>query len=229
MNPRDPNVQLVEGVVRALGALSERFVFVGGCATGLLVTDAARPPVRATQDVDLIVEIGSLAEYYELADELRTVGFQEAGDPMCRWRFGELLVDVMPTDEGILGFSNRWYVPALGEAAWCRLPSGQTIRLISAPLLVATKLEAFYGRGKGDYGTSHDIEDIINVIDGRPELVDEVAKSDAELRTYLREETEGLLGDARFVETVDWHISPDNISDGRREIVLERLRKIAGV
>ena len=33
------------------------------------------PPVRATQDVDLVAEISSKAEYYEIAAELKRLGF----------------------------------------------------------------------------------------------------------------------------------------------------------
>lgn len=42
-----------------LGPLVEDFVFLGGCAVGLLLTDRAAPPVRATVDVDVITEVGS--------------------------------------------------------------------------------------------------------------------------------------------------------------------------
>jgi hypothetical protein len=66
MNPADPNLPLLESVAHALGPLCDRFVFVGGCATGLLVTDRAASPVRATQDVDVVVEVVSLAGYHTL-------------------------------------------------------------------------------------------------------------------------------------------------------------------
>lgn len=67
MNPADLNLPLLESVTRALGALRERFVFVGGCMTGVLVTDVAAAPVRATQDIDVIVEVLTLADYHALA------------------------------------------------------------------------------------------------------------------------------------------------------------------
>jgi hypothetical protein len=62
MNPNDPNLPMLELVVRELGELLGRFVFVGGCATGLLVTDVAAAPVRATQDVDVIAEVLTLTD-----------------------------------------------------------------------------------------------------------------------------------------------------------------------
>ncbi len=229
MNPNDPNVALVELVVQRLGALSERFVFVGGSATGLLITDDARPPVRATKDVDLIVEIASLVSYYDLQDDLKRIGFREDPEQICRWRVGDLKVDVMPTQEGILGFSNRWYPQAARQADRIRLPSGADIRLVSPPLFVATKLEAFYGRGGGDYGASHDMEDIVTVVDGRSELANEVAGCDAEVRTYIVNEIDELLGDEQFVETLSWHFAGDAANQSRVPEVIRRFRRLAEI
>jgi predicted nucleotidyltransferase len=206
MRSGDPNVGLVQAVARALGALNDRVLFVGGCAAGLLVTDAARPPVRATVDVDLITEVASHADYYAFADSLRAAGFREdVGEINCRWRLGSLTVDVMPTDEAILGYANRWYGPAIAHASTAVLPDAQLIRLITAPFLIATKLEAFYGRGSGDYARSHCIEDIMAIVDGRPEMFDEIAAAPANVVEYLGSDEE----------------------QGRVPIVMERLRRIA--
>lgn len=93
-----------------LGALSARFAFVGGCATGLLVTDVAAAAVRSTQDVDVIVEVLTVADYRALERELRQAGFRQdksTDAPICRWIVGNSLEDVMPTNEHVLGFGNR--------------------------------------------------------------------------------------------------------------------------
>jgi hypothetical protein len=60
-----------------------------------------------------------------------------------------------------------------------RHPSGLALYFL------AFKLEAFDGRGKGDYRASHDLEDLVAVIDGRPEVVDEVAGASEALRAFL--------------------------------------------
>jgi predicted nucleotidyltransferase len=229
MNPNDPNVLLVEFVVRSLGDIRERFVFVGGSATGLLITDAARPPVRATKDVDVIAEIASLVGYYELQGELKRLGFREDPDITCRWRIGDLKVDVMPTQEVGLGFTNRWYPRAAQRATQYRLPSGAEIRLVSPPLFIATKLEAFHGRGNGDYGASHDMEDIVTVVDGRPELATEIAASDPDLRAYIVDEIDALLADEQFVDQLNWHFAGDAANQARVPQVILRFRNIAGI
>jgi predicted nucleotidyltransferase len=228
MNPNDPNVMLMERVAATLGELLDRVVFIGGCAVGLLVTDLARPPVRATEDVDLIVEIGSKAEYYSLAEQLRKLGLKEDPEVVCRWRLGALKVDVMPTEKEILGFSNRWYPEAIRDAQTVLLPSGRAIHLISPPLMLATKIEAFYDRGDGDFGASHDIEDIVNLVDGRPELADEVGSASNDVRSYLREEFDDLLA-STFVDFIGWHLGRQPEEQARTEIVIQRMRVIAGL
>ncbi|MGD9171963.1 MAG: hypothetical protein PVI97_18225 [Candidatus Thiodiazotropha sp.] len=46
----NPNIVFLERAVAQLGPLVDEMVFVGGCATGLLLTDTAAPPIRTTQD-----------------------------------------------------------------------------------------------------------------------------------------------------------------------------------
>ena len=115
----DPNIHLLEAAAKLLQPLLDDLVFVGGCVTGLLITDPAAFGIRPTKDVDAITEVGSYAAYAKLSDRLRQLGLTEdhtEGAPICRWRHGDLIIDVMPTDERILGFSNRWYAPAIESA-----------------------------------------------------------------------------------------------------------------
>ena len=188
MNPRDPNIQLLEIVAKALDELCEELLFVGGCAAGLLCTSPSAAPARVTYDVDVVAEVVALSAYHALEERFAARGFvrdMSPDAPICRWRLGEVEVDLMPTDERVLGFANRWYPLAHKSAVRTTLPSGRRIRLISAPAFLATKLEAFATRGRGDLMSSHDFEDIINVLDGRPEIVDEVALAGDELVNYL--------------------------------------------
>jgi hypothetical protein len=68
---QNPNIQILESAVERLEELANEMVFLGGCATGLLITDPAARPIRATQDVDVITEVGTLAEYHRLSERLR--------------------------------------------------------------------------------------------------------------------------------------------------------------
>ncbi len=149
MNANDPNIALLTIVAERLGdALREEMVFVGGAVAGLLITDPAMPAIRSTEDVDLICQVLVRADYYRIEAALRERGFaqdMQPKAPICRWRIGHVAVDVMPTLESILGFSNRWYPLALETAQTVSLPGGQPIRLITAPAFLATKLGLLMG------------------------------------------------------------------------------------
>ena len=227
---QNPNLLILELTVAQLGELADEMVFLGGCATGLLITDPAAPPIRVTKDVDAIVQVASRTDYYLLSEKLRAKGFREDTSddaPICRWVTDQVILDVMPTDTQILGFGNRWYVPAVEHAVSIQLPSGKPIRMVSVPYFLITKLEAFDGRGRGDYLASHDIEDLIAVLDGRPSIVDEVKQAEPDLVKELSDRFQGLLQDARFVESIPGHLLPDVSSPARSGVVLDIMKRIA--
>lgn len=223
----DPNRALFEMVVRLLAPVLDDLVFVGGCTTGLFITDPAAAGIRATKDVDAIVDVVSYAKYAALAERLCELGLAEdttPGAPLCRWRRGDLLVDVMPVDEQILGFSNRWYPTAI-ETAQTFFVARHTVRVVTPALFIATKLEAFHGRGDGDAFASHDLEDIIAVVDGRPELGSDVAAAPATVRDYIAAEVRSLLGNRDFVEALAGYLLPDAASQARRGLLEARLQE----
>ena len=225
----NPNLEIMEIAVARLGALAEEMVFLGGCATGLLITDAVAPPIRATKDVDVIAEVASLIEYHRLSKRLRELGFSEdqsSDAPICRWQAGGILLDVMPTHPEILGFGNEWYQPAFDAAVSVALPSGKKIRLVSAPYFLATKLAAFDGRGQGDYMMSHDMEDIVAVLDGRPEVVAEVLNCENQLKNHLKARLSAMLTDERFIEALPGHLPGDAGSQARVPIILQRMQTL---
>ena len=136
INSKDINIRMLIHVAKRLGDFREKVVFVGGCATGLLITDPAMPEVRVTQDVDVIVEVTSRWEYYRLEKELLNRGFRQdisEDAPVCRWLVDNIKVDVMPTKEEILGFSNCWYRPAIKNAVHIALEEYTAVPLPPAP------------------------------------------------------------------------------------------------
>jgi predicted nucleotidyltransferase len=230
MRANDPNIAKVELIAEAIGELADNLVFVGGCAAGLLITDPAAPPVRVTYDVDLLVQVATLTEYHATEKQLAARGFRRdlaADAPICRWVFNALEVDLMPTDAKILGFTNRWYPLAIETATRLSLPSGKRIKLISATAFIATKFEAFNDRGKRDLLGSHDLEDILNVIEGRPTLVTEIAAESAALRQYLAEAFAALIRLPNFDDYLPGLLAQDALLDERVAIVRSRVSAIA--
>jgi hypothetical protein len=100
--------------------------------------------------------------------------------------------------------------------------------MVTAPYFLATKLDAFVGRGKGDYFMSHDMEDIVAVLDGRAEVVSDVDQVDPILRKHLRDRFTRFLGDPKFVEALPGHLPGDAASQARVPLLLERIQAIAG-
>lgn len=229
MKRGDPNIAMLQLVANGFGPLVEEVVFLGGCATGLMIDDKAAPDIRASDDVDVIIEAATQHDYHDFSAQLRKKGFiEDRSDnaPMCRWLYRGIKVDVMPTDSAILGFTNRWYADAMTTAERMRLPNGTAIRMVTAPFFLATKLEAFYGRGKGDFIASHDLEDMLAVMDGRSSIVQEVSEC-TELRDYLGKEFTKLLEDDAFQDALPGHLPGDAASQQRLPIILERMTKIA--
>ena len=225
----DPNRALFESVVRLLAPVLDELVFVGGCTSGLFITDPAAAGIRPTTDVDAIVDVVSYAKYTALAERLRALGLAEdttPGAPLCRWRRGDLLVDVMPVDEQILGFSNRWYRAAIETAERFDV-AGHDAQVVAPALFIATKLEAFHGRGSDDVVTSHDLEDVVAVIDGRPEIVSEVACARSDVREYIGKEIRLLLDSPDFTESLGGFLLPDAGNQARLGLLIERLRHLA--
>jgi predicted nucleotidyltransferase len=217
-------------VAKQLGNLRSEVVFLGGATMELFITDPGAGAPRPTKDVDVIVELGSYAEYVHLQERLRERGFQEdssEGAPLCRWVTQGIKVDVMPTREEILGFTNCWYAAAMRDATEVDLGHDVTIRLVSAPCFVATKLEAFRARGDDDYMLSHDLEDVVAVVDGRAELSDEIRSSAPDLRDYLAEAISALLNVEEFREALPGYLPGDTASQARLPLLLDRLAQIA--
>ena len=100
------------------------------------------------------------------------------------------------------------------------------IRAVTAPYFLATKIEAFKGRGRGDFLESHDLEDLIFVIDGRSTIVEEV-RAEKLLREYLFTEIVRLLAAPGFIDALPGYLLPDAASQARIGTVLRRLKALA--
>jgi predicted nucleotidyltransferase len=222
----DPNIELLSGMVHAMGPLCDQVVFVGGCATGLLITQPLVADARATEDVDAIVEVASLVAYHALADQLMARGFKQTmadNTPPFRWFWNRMQLDLVPLDEKVLGFANRWYRPGFAAAQSAILPTGLKLRHLSAPYFVATKLEAFNDRGNGDVLLSHDLEDIITVVDGREELLAELAAAPGQVSRFVADQFQSVLNHTDFSNTLPGIVAQST----RAGLVLQRFTDIA--
>jgi predicted nucleotidyltransferase len=223
----DPNREYLLIIADAIGDLCNEIVFVGGSVAGLLLTDAVADGVRATKDVDAVVEATNLSQYHQAEKKLTASGFKRdiGSEVICRWRHAGtgVLFDLMPTDPAVLGFSNSWYPEALNTAMRMRLSDRIEIRVISGPAFVATKLEAFMSRGGGDILSSHDLEDILNVVDGRPSIVEELSAASEALQKFVRQTFGALVARPDLENYLPGLLSDEN----RTAVVLSRLKMMA--
>lgn len=225
MRADDPNLPDLRRIALALVDIREQLVFVGGAVAGLLVTDPLAGGVRATRDVDAVVN-ASRADFHRIEAQVAACGFERdmRSDVICRWvhRNSGLLFDLMPVDPRVLGFTNRWYPYAVRTAKATDLGGGVSIRVVTAVAFVATKLEAFVGRGGGDFVTSHDLEDVLNIVDGRPGLAEEMASAPDELRRAVTQTIAALVGHPDFA-----NVLPGLIAEPERAgLVLHRLQTL---
>jgi len=185
----EKNINQLIIVANELREHLKEIVFVGGSVVVLLVDDAAAHAARPTEDVDIVVNVAALKEYYEFEDMLLAKGFinDTKSDVACRYKKGSIALDVMTTEEDVLGFTNIWYGPALNCTDTKTLPDGTEIQVISPIYFIATKIEAFKNRGHGDY-LSADIEDIVAVMENRGQLLIEMKDADEDLRQYFVKE-----------------------------------------
>jgi predicted nucleotidyltransferase len=223
----DP-IAMLRAVAVRLADLREQVVFVGGTSIALLLTDVAGHHPRSTDDVDAISEVRTRLELAEFETHLRRLGFKpDLNRATCSWLIDGMMIDVMPMNGELLGLTSLWFPEAAQHSQVVDL-DGISIRVATAPYLLATKLDAFADRGSRDPVASVDLEDIISLIDGREELVQEVTVAAPNLRRYLKAAVGRLLNLPDFAFVVSAHLRGDSGSQSRLGIVLDRLSRLAG-
>ena len=227
MKKNDIELEILKLTVKELKPLLNEVVFLGGSIISLFVDEPSILEIRETLDVDCAIEISHREDYEKFAKKLRKIGFSEdiTSKVICRFKKGELLIDIMPTDEKILGFSNRWYKKAFKFAIEKKV-NMNVIKVFDLPYLIATKIEAFKGRGKGQFMLSHDIEDIVTLIDGCSSFHKIFQSTEADVRTFVKNEFSQFIKDSNFTDAIDAHISDRVNVAGRKRIVLEKMRAL---
>ncbi len=112
----------------------------------------------------------------------------------------------MAAEDGPLGPAKRWYKIGF-ENLWTATAKNQEIKILSAPCYLATKFEAFNSRGK-DYRSSHDMEDIIYVLDNRINIVSEIEKDDKRVALFIIEQLKAVIQKGLLKEVLMAHIHP---------------------
>lgn len=223
------NIEMLQIVANGLGELKDEVVFVGGAVAELYADNPAASDIRPTKDVDCIIELKSRMEHARLEENLRSKGFMHDTSkdaPICRMIYQDIKVDVMPTDEKILGFSNKWYEEGIENRITKILPDRTEVFVFPPEYYVAAKFEAHKGRGGNDLRQSHDFEDIIYIMENCTELLDDIGKANSTVKAYLKEECQNLLENNNITEGIETALPYGSGEEGT-DIILGLIQNIA--
>ena len=197
----------IKAVYHRLSELKHRVVFVGG-TTLSFYADNPSLEVRPTNDVDVIIELLHYRDHTALEEKLRSIGFEHdrSSNVICRYTIAGITVDIIPTTASVIGFSNYWYEEGFKKAIDYCLDEQVTIKILSPPYFIASKLEAFKSRGGGDGRLSEDFEDIIYIFENRTRIWEELHQTTGEIRNYLKNTFKHLRQNPHIYEWIDAHV-----------------------
>lgn len=223
------NREAIVTVAQVLHEIDPSVVFVGGAVLGLYVNDPAAEDVRPTKDVDIVLQIMTEGKLESLRKKLTAKRFKQTAEDtvLCRFRYESVLIDVMSTHAVGWAPTNPWFSTGFSNAE--SIPVEQTqIRILPLSYFLATKFSAFHERGGNDPRTSHDIEDIVYILDNRMDLVEQIKRSQPDVREYLKKEFSTILQNITFQEAIRGHLSQETQTK-RFAIIMERARIAAAL
>lgn len=201
------NIARIRAVHNALEELADNVVFIGGAAVSLY-KDRPASETRVTDDVDIVIELASYGDYGSIEEQLRKKGF--ANDIMsniiCRYKVNGIVVDVLPTEGGVLGFNNQWYVEGFRNAVYFYLSEREKVKIFNSVYFIASKMDAFNDRGSSDGRTSNDFEDIVYILNNRKTIWEELKNEAGPVKDYLKNEFQKLLNQGYLNEWVSCHL-----------------------
>jgi len=180
----------IKEIAASLKHLLKEVVFVGGAVVNLYSSDEAVTEIRQTDDIDCVVKTLLRSDYNNFEKEIRKLGFKNdlsENAPICRYIYNGIKVDFMPTEGIILGFENKWYKEGFNNAIIHNFEDGTAIRIFAPEYFLASKLDAFWDRGRKDMRLSKDFEDIIFLLNSRKELLYELKESDASVLEFIKD------------------------------------------
>ena len=220
------NREATKKVALALGELNKQVVYVGGAIVSLYIDDPAAEDIRPTKDIDLTFQIATYAKLEQLREDLVSRGFyQSAEDTVtCRFRYEDLLVDVMSTETVGWAPSNPWFKKGFDEALSLDLDA-IVIKVLPLPYFLATKMEAFFDRGIKDVYASHDLEDIVYLFNYTTNISDQILAANKEVKSYLAKALGEIMGNSTVMTAIRGSLYYEQ-ADERFQIIQERIQTI---
>lgn len=198
-----------------------------GRVISLYTDDPAAEEIRPTADIDMTINLVNYAEWTKMQERLAELGFYPdlEGHAICSYKYKDIAIDIMPAEDSNIGVANKWYKPGFNYLQQTQLEDGISINILPSPYFLATKLEAFKGRGKNDFYGSHDYEDIIYLLDNRTTIVEEIQVAEQNVRQYIKEELTKIKGHPHAEEILAMHIHP-LIREERFKMLMKKIEII---
>jgi len=208
------NIVRLRAVAQALKPLDQKVVFVGGATIALYANPETSMEVRPTDDIDVVVELATYGSYAKLEERLREIGFVNDTEAkvVCRYKVRGITVDIMPTDPNVIGFSNKWYPVGFSKAILHDLTERESIYIFPLEYLVATKLEAFFSRGKTHFIFSRDFEDLVYLFENAEGIEVALLNCSSNVKKFLTSGFQQLLQHPDFEEGLLAHLHPGHAS-----------------
>jgi hypothetical protein len=221
---------ILSKVALALHEWNNEVVFVGGFVIELYKQKSIDISPRVTNDVDCIIQIISRGKFYIFQEAIRTLGFTEdvsIGAPICRWNYGDITIDIMPTDADILGFSNPWYPLGMKDKIPYTLEDGTIIFILPLEIYVATKMVALRHREGGvDFRYNKDLEDIIYLVCVIDDFSTAIHTTNLDLLHFFKQEFIWLLSNPIYIREAIRVLLPPSVNISYAETVHNEFKLI---
>jgi hypothetical protein len=219
------NTEMIKTIAKGLSDKLNEVVFAGGALLEFYIDDPAISKPRATDDVDIVIEITTRARYDVFEDSLRKKGFlNDLSGPSCRMIYQNVRVDIIATEQSISGFTNKWYNEGFQKQTSIALDD-IIINIFPIEYFIASKFEAFKDRGKGNLISSLDFEDIVYIFDGKKSIESDIINSDENVKDYLKSELKSLLENISLRESLAGNLGYGSAPE-RSERIIEIFKNI---
>jgi predicted nucleotidyltransferase len=221
------NNAIIERVANALGELNEKVIYVGGATVSLYINDPAAEDVRPTKDVDISIKVASFVELEDIREQLTDKGFKQSSDldVICRFKLEDILVDVMATKPIAWAPANPWFEKGFEKLEKTKV-NDITIQIMPLTFFLASKFTAYHDRGGNDPRFSHDLEDIIYIIDNRTDwhqiLINE---QDQEVKEFLINEFSNILTSNKMQEAILGNLFYET-QDKRFGMIMDKINQV---
>lgn len=221
------NKQIIQKIAIALGELNNDVIYVGGATVSLYINDPAASDVRPTKDIDISLSVATINELDDIREKLTSKGFIQSAElnVICRFKFEDILVDVMNTNPIAWAPANKWFKKGFENLEKIKIEQC-TIQIMPFNYFLASKFSAYEDRGGNDPRFSHDIEDISYILDNRTDWEEIVLQeTDEEVKGFIIKNLKLIKENQKFEEAILGNLFYE-YAEERFKIILNKINYI---